>query len=180
MKVFQCTFLQKKQNLNWTGVQHSFHIWIAHGIDESRSDLCGVCWISRIRESNYHSLLWRILSKPFHHSLFYLCWIKLTVTWLMLMKFHFIHSDTVKNRCCSLVQWCQFTGDKQEVRSPESSWNDSSEKNQNGYCLLMPFSLRHFSVQRRNLPLSILQTYFWRTLRGFPFWTRLIKTKSWK
>lgn len=147
MKVFQCKFSQRKQNLHWTGVQHCFHIWIAQGIDESGRDVCGVCWISRIRESNYLSLLRRILSKPFNHNLFYLCWIKLTVTWLMLMKLHFIHCDTVKNRCWSLQQWCQFIGDKQEVRSPESSWNHPSEKNQNGYCLLMPFSLRHSSVQ---------------------------------
>lgn len=44
-------------SLDWTGTQHYFHIWIAQGIDESRSDLCGVCWISRIRESNYLRLL---------------------------------------------------------------------------------------------------------------------------
>lgn len=63
-------FYKENKNLHWTGVQHCFHIWIAQGTDESRSDLSDICWISRTRESNYLRLLWRILSKPFNHNLF--------------------------------------------------------------------------------------------------------------
>lgn len=44
------------------------------------------------------------------------------------------------------VTMMQFIGDKQEVRSPESSYPHPLEMNQNGYCLLIPFSLKNLSV----------------------------------